>query len=43
MQDTYDIVGYARISVDDPSQTALDKWQKFSFSRLDFARRIGLA
>lgn len=42
MQDTYDIVGYARISVDDPSRTTLDKWQKFSFSMLDLAKRMGL-
>ena len=42
MQDTYDIVGYARISVDDPSLMTLDKWQLFAFSMLDFAKRVGL-
>ncbi len=26
----------------DPSQTTLDKWQKFSFSMLDLAKRMGL-
>ena len=26
----------------DPSQTTLEKWQKFSFSMLDLAKRMGL-
>ncbi len=25
----------------DPSQTTLEKWQKFSFSMLDLAKRMG--
>ncbi len=31
-----------RIREGDPSQTTLKKWQKFSFSMLDLAKRMGL-
>ena len=31
-----------RIREGDPSQTTLENWQKFSFSMLDLAKRIGL-
>ena len=31
-----------RIREGDPSQTPLEKWQKFSFSMLDLAKRMGL-
>ena len=31
-----------RIREGDPSQTTLGKWQKFSFSMLDLAKRMGL-
>ena len=31
-----------RIREGDPSQTTLETWQKFSFSMLDLAKRIGL-
>lgn len=30
-----------RIREGDPSQTTLEKWQKFSYSMLDLARRMG--
>ena len=30
-----------RIRVGDPSQTALEEWQKFGFSMLDLAKRMG--
>ena len=30
------------ILVWDPSQTTLETWQKFSFSMLDLAKRMGL-
>ncbi len=30
-----------RIREGDPSQTTLEKWQKFSFSMLDLAKRMG--
>ena len=31
-----------RIREGDPSQTTLETWQKFSFSMLDLAKRMGL-
>ena len=31
-----------RIREGDPSLTTLDKWQKFGFAMLDFAKRMGL-
>ena len=31
-----------RIREGDPSLTTLEKWQKFSFSMLDLAKRMGL-
>ena len=31
-----------RIREGDPSQTTLEKWQIFSFSMLDLAKRMGL-
>ena len=31
-----------RIREGDPSQTTLDKWQKFAFSMLDLSKRMGL-
>ena len=31
-----------RIREGDPSQMTLKKWQKFSFSMLDLAKRMGL-
>ena len=31
-----------RIREGDPSQTTLEIWQKFSFSMLDLAKRMGL-
>lgn len=31
-----------RIREGDPSQTTLENWQKFSFSMLDLAKRMGL-
>ncbi len=31
-----------RIREGDPSQTTLEKWQKFAFSMLDLANRMGL-
>ena len=30
-----------RIREGDPSQTTLEKWQEFSFSMLDLAKRMG--